>query len=47
MIREICKDEVFLAQKAELATADDLCVAQTYWKLWKPTRRAVWAWRPT
>jgi peptide deformylase len=28
MIREICKDEVFLAQKAELATADDLCVAQ-------------------
>ena len=28
MIREICKDEVFLAQKAEPATVDDLCVAQ-------------------
>lgn len=28
MICEICKDEIFLAQKAELATADDLGVAQ-------------------
>lgn len=28
MIREICKDEVFLAQKAELATVDDLATAQ-------------------
>ena len=28
MVREICKDEVFLAQKAEPATADDLVVAQ-------------------
>ena len=28
MVREICKDEVFLAQKAEPATADDLGVAQ-------------------
>ena len=28
MIREICKDEAFLAQKAEPATADDLVVAQ-------------------
>ena len=28
MIREICKDEAFLAQKAKPATADDLCVAQ-------------------
>ena len=28
MIREICKDEVFLAQKAELATIDDMPVAQ-------------------
>lgn len=27
MIREICKDEVFLAQKAELATIEDLSVA--------------------
>lgn len=28
MIREICKDEFFLSQKAEPATADDLSVAQ-------------------
>ena len=28
MIREICKNEAFLAQKAESATADDLVVAQ-------------------
>ena len=28
MIREICKDETFLAQKTEAATADDLDVAQ-------------------
>ncbi len=27
MIREICKDEVFLAQTAELATIEDLSVA--------------------
>ena len=28
MIREICRDETFLAQKAEPATADDLSIAQ-------------------
>ncbi len=28
MVREICKDEVFLAQKAEPATTDDFGVAQ-------------------
>lgn len=28
MIREICKDEFFLVQKSEPATADDLSVAQ-------------------
>lgn len=28
MIREICKDEAFLAQKAEPATAEDLPLAQ-------------------
>lgn len=27
MVREICKDEAFLAQRAEAATADDLGVA--------------------
>ena len=28
MIQEICKDEIFLAQKAEPATPDDLSIAQ-------------------
>ena len=28
MVREICKDEAFLAQKAEPATADDLGVGR-------------------
>ena len=28
MIREIMKDEAFLAQKAESAAQDDLCTAQ-------------------
>ena len=28
MIREICKDEFFLSQKSEPATADDLEIAQ-------------------
>ena len=28
MIREICKDEFFLSQKSEPATADDLAIAQ-------------------
>ena len=28
MIREICRDETFLAQKAEPAAADDLSIAQ-------------------
>ena len=28
MVREICRDEVFLAQKAETATIDDLGAAQ-------------------
>ena len=28
MVREICKDEAFLAQKAEPATTNDLGVAQ-------------------
>ena len=28
MIRDICKDEFFLSQRAEPATADDLAIAQ-------------------
>ena len=31
MIREICKDEAFLAQKAEPAAADDLVVRRICW----------------
>ena len=30
MIREICKDEMFLSQKAEPATPDDLTVAAEF-----------------
>ena len=30
MIREICKDETFLAQRAEAATADDLNTRRTF-----------------
>ena len=44
MIQEICKDEKFLAQKAEQATPDDI---QTCWKRSKRTRTAVSAWRRT
>ena len=32
MVREICKDEAFLAQKAEPATADDLLAVQGTFK---------------
>ena len=32
MIREICKDEHFLAQKAEPAAPEDLPVQRTCWK---------------
>ena len=31
MIREICRDETFLAQKAAPATADDLPQPRTCW----------------
>ena len=46
MIREICKDEAFLAQKAEQATPDDLTTAADLLET-RITRLAVWAWRPT
>ena len=42
MIRDICKDEVFLAQKAEPATTEDLPVAADLLET-----LAAWAWRPT
>ena len=44
MIREICKDEFFLSQKAEPATVDDLAIAQDLLDTLR-TRMAVWAWR--
>lgn len=47
MIREICKDEAFLAQKAEPATPDDIPIAADLLKHWSTTRTAVWGWRPT
>ena len=47
MIREICKDETFLAQKAAPATAADLGVAQDLMETLMPTRMAAWVWRQT
>ena len=41
MVREICKDEAFLAQKAEPATKDDLGTAQDL----LDTKRAASVWR--
>ena len=47
MIREICKDEAFLAQKAEPATPDDLTTAADLLELEMPlssyTSRHTWA----
>ena len=47
MIREICRDETFLAQKAAPATADDLATAQDLLDTLTAIRTAAWAWRPT
>ncbi len=41
MIRDICKDEAFLAQKAEPATPDDLQTAADLWRRWNTTRTAA------
>ena len=46
MIREICKDEAFLAQKAEPATRMIFPLPPTYWKPWNIIRTAVSAWQP-
>lgn len=42
MIREICKDEAFLAQKAELATPADLQVAADLLDPDTPQGRLCW-----
>ena len=47
MIREICRDETFLAQKAAPATPDDLATAQDLLDTLTAHRTAAWAWRPT
>lgn len=47
MIREICRDEAFLAQKAESATLADLPVAEDLLDTLAATRKAAWGWRPT
>ena len=46
MIRDICKDEAFLARMAENAGPEDLQTAATCWKHWPTIRTAAWAWRP-
>ena len=47
MIREICRDEAFLSQKAQPATLDDLSTAHDLLTPWLPTKAAAWAWQPT
>ena len=47
MIQDICKDEAFLAQKAESAAPDDIRLPPICWKHSNITRTAAWAWQPT
>ena len=47
MVREIMRDEAFLAKKAEPAVPEDLPVAQDLLDTLAATRTAVLAWRPT
>ena len=47
MIRDICKDEAFLAQKSQPATPDDLSVGQDLLDTWHTTKKNAWAWPPT
>ena len=46
MIREICKDEAFLAQKAEPAVPEDLPIAADLLETLEHHKAAVWVWRP-
>ena len=41
MIRDICKDQAFLAQKAEPASPEDLPVAADLRRHWKSTGTAA------
>lgn len=45
MVREICRDEAFLAQKAEPATKDDLGTAQDLLDTLLAHKEAASAWR--
>ncbi len=47
MIRDICKDEAFLAQRAQPATPDDLQAAADLLETRSITGRAAWGWLPT
>ena len=47
MIRAICNDEAFLAQKGEPATPEDLPIAADLLDTLTHHRPAAWAWRPT
>lgn len=41
MIRDICKDQAFLAQKAEPASPEDLPERRICWRHWKSTGTAA------
>lgn len=47
MIREICRDETFLSQKAAPATADDLATAQDLLDTLTAHKDGCVGWRPT
>ena len=47
MIREICKDEAFLAQGPNRPRRMTWPPPPICWIHWCTIRRAVWAWRPT
>ena len=46
MIRDICKDETFLAQKAVPATLGDVQVAADLLETLEHHKPAAWVWRP-
>ena len=51
MVREIMKDPLFLGQKSEPATKEDVAIGRdlmdTLRAPWPPIGTAAWAWRPT
>ena len=47
MIRDICKDEAFLAQRHSLPHPTTCRLRQTCWKRCSITKRGAWGWLPT